>query len=94
MTVTAKVTCNHKQVHGEGDEQQATLGFCADYTDGRNKEWSLYTPSLDLRMTVRGSVADQFEQGRSYTLTFEATEAPTQETGDNADQGATQPPTT
>jgi hypothetical protein len=69
--ITAKVQCNLKQPFGEGDDAQATIGFCADYSDGRNKEWSRYTPSLDLRMTVKGSVADRFEPGRAYTLTFE-----------------------
>jgi hypothetical protein len=72
--ITAKVQCNLKQEFGEGEDRQATVGFCADYADGRNQEWSRYTPHLDLRMTLRGAVADQFTPGRAYTLTFEAEE--------------------
>lgn len=68
--ITAKVQCNIKQEFGEGDERQVTVGFMADYNDGRNAEWARYTPHLDLRMTLRGDVADRFEPGKSYTLTF------------------------
>jgi hypothetical protein len=56
---------------GEGDGRQASVSFSADYEDGRNKEWSLYTPSLSLSMTLKGAVADRFEKGKSYTLYFE-----------------------
>lgn len=70
--ITAKVTCHLKQESGEGDARQVVVTFIPDYADGRNKEWSLYTPALSLQMTVKGSVADQFEPGRAYTLTFEA----------------------
>ena len=70
--ITAKVQCNLKQEYVDGaGTKQATVGFCADYADGRNKEWSQYTPYLDLRMTLKGDVADQFEPGKAYTLTFE-----------------------
>lgn len=68
--VTAKITCSSKTVSGEGDSRQAQLSFGPDYADGRNKEWSLATPYLSLSMTVKGDVADRFEQGRAYTLQF------------------------
>jgi hypothetical protein len=67
-SVTAKVICNLKSSYGDG--KTTTLGFCADYQDGRNKDWSPYTPHLDLRMTVTGDVGNSFEMGKSYTLTF------------------------
>jgi hypothetical protein len=69
--ITAKVVCNLKQEFTYGTERQATVGFCPDYQDGRNKDWAAATPSLELRMLLRGDVADRFEPGRAYTLTFE-----------------------
>lgn len=68
--VTAKIKCVGKLESGEGDDRQASLTFSADYADGRNKEWSLYTPNLSLSMTLKGAVADRFEMGKAYTLTF------------------------
>lgn len=73
--ITAKVMCNGKTEWGTGENRMATLGFCADYQDGRNKEWAASTPHLDLRMSVKGDVADHFAAGKKYTLTF----APEQE---------------
>lgn len=72
--VTAKVQCQSKSETGEGDNRQAVVTFVPDYADGRNKEWSLYTPALSLSMTLRGAVADRFEQGQRYTLRFEQEE--------------------
>lgn len=69
--VTAKIKCQSKTERGEGEDRQVLVSFAPDYDDGKNKEWSLYTPHLSLSMTLRGSVADRFEQGKSYTLTFE-----------------------
>lgn len=69
--VTAKVKVWTKSESGEGDSRQSTVTFGADYSDGRNKEWSLYTPSLQLTMMLRGDVADRFVVGKEYTLTFE-----------------------
>jgi len=72
--ITAKITCNSKQTYGPADEPMATVSFMPDYMDGRNKEWAAATPTLNLSMTVKGSVADQFEPGKKYTLTFEENE--------------------
>ena len=72
--VTAKIICNGKTEAGEGDDRQVNVSFCADYADGRNKEWALYTPALSLSMTLKGAVADRFEQGSRYTLQFVAQE--------------------
>jgi hypothetical protein len=69
--ITTMVCCQSKTESGEGDDRQALLSFAPDYTDGRNKEWSRYTPHLSLSMTVKGSVADDFQPGKAYTLTFE-----------------------
>jgi hypothetical protein len=68
--VTAKVTCHMKNATGDGDKRQVAVSFLPDYADGRNKEWSLYTPALSLSMTLRGDVADRFEVGKAYTLQF------------------------
>lgn len=64
--ITAKVSCNLKQEYGTGANRQATVG----YTDGANKEWANATPHLDMRMTLKGDVADHFEPGKHYTVTF------------------------
>lgn len=80
--VTAKVFCAGKTESGEGDQRQTTVTFGADYQDGRNKEWSLYTPALSLSMTLKGAVADRFKQGGKYTLTFE------EEVSDGGDKAA------
>lgn len=69
--ITAKVLCQHKNESGEADKRQVAVSFLPDYQDGRNKEWSLYTPSLSLTMTLKGEVADRFEVGTAYTLSFE-----------------------
>lgn len=70
--ITAKVRLQSKNVHQEGTEQeQVQLQFVADYDDGRNKEWSRYTPALSLSMTVLPEVADRFADGAAFTLTFE-----------------------
>lgn len=68
MAVTAKIKLTSKVPYSDG---QTSLGFMADYNDGRNKEWAKYTPGLSLNMTVKDEVAEQFSQGDSYTLTFE-----------------------
>jgi hypothetical protein len=66
--VTAKVALNGKE-ELEGGETK--LSFYADYMDGRNKEWSKYTPALGVTMQVIPEVAALFEEGGKYTLTFE-----------------------
>lgn len=68
MAITVKIACALKQAYGNGS---TAVTFQPDYADGRNKEWAAATPALLLQMTVKGAVADQFEPGRKYTLTFE-----------------------
>lgn len=68
--ITAKVACNLKQEYSGGGDRYVTVGFMPDYADDRNKEWAYRTPSLQLQMTLRGDVADKFEPGWKYTLSF------------------------
>lgn len=68
--ITAKVVCSGWTATGEGEQRQVAVTFLPDYADGRNKEWSLYTPALSLSMTLKGDVADRFEPGKAYTLQF------------------------
>lgn len=67
MATTAKVECTRKQDSGD----QVTLEFQADYKDGRNKEWAEYTPALSITMTLKKSVAVNFNVGDAFLLTFE-----------------------
>lgn len=71
MPVTAKIFCQTKQAMGEGDDRTVTVSFVPDYNDDRNKEWARWTPGLSLTMGLKGAVADQFEVGKAYTLTFD-----------------------
>jgi hypothetical protein len=68
--ITAKVKCYQKTETGAGADRQVQVGFNADYANGRNQEWSLYTPALNMAMTLKGEVADRFEIGKAYTLEF------------------------
>lgn len=66
--ITAKVSLSQMNYSADG---QVSLTFVADYDDGRNKEWSKYTPSATFQMAVKSSVAEQFPLGTAYTVTFE-----------------------
>lgn len=69
--ITAKIICTNKSAPaGEGEDRQVTVSFGADYADDRNREWARWTPGLSLTMGLRGSMADRFEVGQSYTLEF------------------------
>jgi hypothetical protein len=67
--VTAKVVCTKKDT---GWQDSAALTFSPDYADGRNAEWAQATPALSLQMTVKADVAEHFQIGDAYTLTFES----------------------
>ena len=69
---TAVATLSSK---GESNAGQTQLSFSADYNDERNKAWAKYTPGLSVIMHVTDEVAEQFEQGGRYLLTFERAEA-------------------
>jgi hypothetical protein len=68
VKTTAVATLYTKSASQDG---QTALSFMADYTDARNKEWAMWTPSLSLNMTVIDSVAEQFVQGQTYLLTIQ-----------------------
>ena len=68
---TAVATLNSKLESGD----QIALGFNADYNDERNKAWAKYTPGLSVTMYVTEEVAEQFEQGGRYLITFERAES-------------------
>lgn len=74
MSTTAKIILNSKTESGVGDQRGVILNFNADYKDGKNAEWAMWTPSLTVVMTVKGPVADKFVIGNSYTLTFDEDE--------------------
>lgn len=59
------------QVKGESNSGQTPLAFSADYNDERYKEWAKYTPALSVQMHVTDAVAEKFELGGRYLLTFE-----------------------
>lgn len=67
ITAVANLT-SKRDIDGAGEQVQ--LGFNADYNDERNKEWARYTPGLSVTMTVIGSVAENFDLGGRYLLTF------------------------
>ena len=71
MNTTAKIKVTGKTPVTDG---QTILNFGPDYlTDegkAQNKEWAKYTPALSLGMTVLDSVAEHFEVGQAFTLTF------------------------
>jgi hypothetical protein len=70
-STTAKVFLAGKTELRDG---QTGLVFSADYNDDANKEWAKYTPSLNLTMTVLNEVADGWEYGDKFTLTFDKSE--------------------
>lgn len=66
--ITAVATLQRKESVGN---EQTALAFYADYADERNKAWAKYTPALSLMMTVLDSVAEGFDHGGTYLLSFE-----------------------
>ncbi len=70
VIITAKIICASKLESGSGDDRTVNVTFQPDYADERNKEWARWTPGLSLTMGLRGSVADQFEVNKPYTLQF------------------------
>ena len=65
--ITAIATLQTKEAKGDG---QTLLAFGADYNDDRNKAWAKYTPGLNVQMTVLDEVAENFEHGGRYLLSF------------------------
>lgn len=68
MSVTAKVKVYKSPAYGE----DIRLDFTGDYSDARNKEWATATPVINVTMYVKPEVAEKFEHGKAFTLTFVA----------------------
>lgn len=66
----AEITAKVKVYKTPSYEGQVRLDFTGDYTDERNKEWAAATPVISATLVVRDDVAERFEQGAAYTLTF------------------------
>ncbi len=75
MKTTAKIVLNSKLEQGVGESRQVTVSFSAHYADGKNNAWAKYTPSMQVTMVLNGEVADRFQIGQEYTVTFEESEA-------------------
>ena len=77
MSVTAKFKVQRvtpqSSFGGRNGEivESAEVELVPDYADGRNKEWSYYTPSGVIRMNVNGPALQQFTQGQAFTVTFD-----------------------
>ena len=84
MTVLAKFRCTFideplylkkaREEHPEGnhDESRVIHFSAVKDEDTDNEQWSKWTPSGDIQIYVTNPAAfEQFEQGRSYLLTFE-----------------------
>ena len=76
--MTAKVLLSSKKeqlrrnvTSGEEEVDTVSMTFSANYRDSRNKEWSKYTPTLNIAMTVLPEVANRFNVGDAFTLTFD-----------------------
>lgn len=72
MPVTAKVKCTNKVVQTEGN---VSVNFTANYADDEgnpiNREWAYATPHCGVSMTLNPEAGALFEQGKTYTLTFD-----------------------
>lgn len=47
------------------------INFYPNYGPEENKEWAEATPVFNLTMMVKNEVADRFEHGGDYLITFE-----------------------
>lgn len=68
--ITAKAKLGSKYETSNGD---FVLNFYPDYYGDKkevNKAWATASPSLSFMLTVIPPVAEKFEQGASYTVTF------------------------
>jgi hypothetical protein len=75
MTVQAKmrVTGRHEftSVSKDAGITQVTVHMQPVYDEGANSQWSKYTPSGELHLTITNPEAyNQFVLGKAYLLTF------------------------
>lgn len=71
VSIRTKVQTKNELGFGNDNVQ---LGFIADYEDGRNKEWSQFTPALSFSMTVNPEIAAMFDVGEKITFYAEKTQ--------------------
>lgn len=77
MSVTAKFKVQRvtpqSSIGGRNGElvPSAEIEMVPDYAEGRNKDWSYYTPSGVIRMNVNGPALEVMQQGQAFTVTFE-----------------------
>lgn len=67
---TLRLHVTGKQEWGTGEDRTTSLSLTCDYADGRNKEWSRYTPSATLQMTVKGHIGDEFDLGNKVEVSL------------------------
>lgn len=67
--VTAKIKCT--AVEPTVGDDTVSVYFGADYDNNEaNKEWSKYTPALNIAMVLKGGVAEHFNAGDTFDLLF------------------------
>lgn len=50
----------------------AEVEMVPDYAEGKNKDWSEYTPSGVIRMNVNGPALQHFTEGAAFTVVFKS----------------------
>jgi hypothetical protein len=75
MAVRAKVrvTGRHEStsIQKDGGVQQVTVTMLPVYDEGENSQWSKYTPSGELRLTITNPDAyNQFKLGKAFFVDF------------------------
>lgn len=65
--ITAVARCQKQAPTDYG----TNVSFYPAYDSPENQEWATATPSLSVMMTVQNDVAERFEQGGEYLITFE-----------------------
>ncbi|MEK7178560.1 MAG: hypothetical protein AAB721_02820 [Patescibacteria group bacterium] len=75
MAVRAKMRCTHRQEYTEGGHSDKLSGvnvtlqpvYASGPDDKANTEWSKWTPSGQLQMTITNPAAyEQFQLGKAY----------------------------
>jgi hypothetical protein len=64
---TAVAKLEAKQAHRD---DEFILHFAADYNDEANKAWAKYTPAFNVTMVVKSEIAEGFNLGETYIITF------------------------
>lgn len=67
ITAKFKVLNKVHQDYGDGTDG-AVITLIPDYAEGRNKEWSKWTPSGTMTINVKNPVAEQFSIGDPFVI--------------------------